>query len=388
MNRTPTIEVSGPVLIWAREQRGLTVAVAAKRAGMSETKLKAVEDGTGSPSLAQLRNLAQTYRRPLIVLLLDEVPSTFQPLTDYRSLPETERNQYSPELRDEIRRAIAQREVYLELLKGMDQSVTQPALPKSSDSATLASQLRSVLGITSQEQAQLADKDEAYSYWRSRVEGLGVLVLEASRVELAEMRGLSLSDALPHVIVVNGKDSPRGKVFTLLHELSHLCMRAEGVCDLHSSSQAPDDIEILCNAVAGATLLPEDQVRALSVVKQHPSNQEWSEDEILAIAKVSGGASSEAVLRRLVQLGLASKDEYERKREEYLVAYEEFRRNRSRKSKGGPAPHTIQLRDRGRPFVRSVFDAYGDGLLNLSEVTDLVGLRVKHLDKLQHEAFK
>lgn len=385
MARTPEIQVSGPVLTWAREQRGLSLEIAAKRSGLAQTKLTAIEQGLSNPTLAQLRKLAETYRRPLIVMLLDEIPTTFQPLTDYRRLPESSLNEYSAELRDEVRRALQQRNIYKELCAEMDTPVQAPPLPPSGSNVTaLASALRDLLGITDVQQRRLANRDEALNFWRTKIEELGILVLEASRVKMSEMRGFSLTDDLPLVIVLNGLDSPRGKIFTLLHEMCHLCLRDSGVCDLRGES----DIEAFCNAVAGATLLPETFVRNLPVVQEHQAGAVWTSDELDSITAVAGGASKEAVLRRLVQLGVATRREYEEQREAFLVAYEEIRQARSRKSKGGLPPYRIQLRDRGRPFVRSVFNAYGDGLINLSEVTDLVGLRVKHLENLQREAFR
>lgn len=385
MARTPDIQVSGPVLKWAREQRGLAIEIAAKRGGVSEAKLTDIEEGLASPSLAQLRKLAEAYRRPLIVMLLDEVPTTFQPLTDYRRLPESQLNEYSAELRDEVRRAVQERNIFKELSAEMGTSVEVPALPPGNTSNDiLASRLRELLGITATQQRHLANRDEAFNYWRTRIEELGILVLEASRVKMSEMRGFSLTDGLPLVIVLNGQDSPRGKIFSLLHEMCHLCLRDSGVCDLQGGS----NVEVFCNAVAGATLLPESFVRELPVVEDHKAENEWTSEELDAITSVAGGASQEAVLRRLVQLGIATSSEYEKQREDFLAAYEEMRQKRNRKSKGGPPPYRIQLRDRGRPFIRSVFNAYGDGFINLSEVTDLVGLRVKHLSNLQNEAFK
>lgn len=389
MSRTPEISVTPEVLKWAREQRALSVELAAKRAGVSESKLAAIESGEANPSIAQLRKLGQIYRRPMIVLLLDEVPTTFQPLSDYRRLPDSDLNHYSPELLDEIKRAEEQQKTYVELAQALDISVDVATLPSNTQNvASLAGSLRSLLGVTDSEQRTLASKEEAFGFWRSKVESLGILVLETSRVKMSEMRGFSLVDRVPPVIVLNGQDSPRGKIFTLLHELCHLCLRDSGVCDLHSRPRSSDDVETFCNAVAAATILPETFVRNLQVVTSHEFGQPWTQDELTQLRGVAGGASTEAVLRRLVDLGLASREQYESERDRLLEEYEEFRKHRSQKSTGGPPRHRMQLRDRGRPFVRSVFEAYSDGVLTLSDVSDLVGLRVKHLDKLQEEAFR
>lgn len=389
MVRTPTISVSGQVLQWAREQRGLTIAVAVKRLQMSEKRLEAIEANVESPTVAQLKKMADKYKRPLIVLLLDEPPTTFTPLKDFRSLPDQEREIFSPELRDEIRRATQQQEIYAELRSELGEALTPVQLPAASrDARQLAHALRALLGVTFEQQRRWSNGREALTEWRTRIESLGILVLEASHVKLSEMRGMSLSQRLPVVIVLNGQDSERGKVFTLLHELAHLTLRQPGVCDLHQRGDVTNDIEVFCNEVAGEALLPSDSFLNLEVVRHHTAGTRWSDQELDAIVSLVGGASTEAVLRRLLQLGKAGRTEHEERRTEFLERYEEWRRARSRSSKGGPPPHRIQLRDRGRPFVRSVFDAYAEGVVTYSDVIDLVGVRTKHLDSLQREAFR
>lgn len=390
MSAATKIPVSGAVLRWAREQRGLTVEAAAKRLVVKPEKLEAFEDGSAQPSLPQVRKMVDVYRRPLIVLLLDAVPTAFTAMADYRSLGAGAEHNFSPELRDEIRRAAGQRDIYIELQQELGHAFEPSALPADSGNAVrLASDLRQLLGVTHHLQRRWSQPETAYAEWRTRVEALGILVLETSRVEVSEMRGFSLSETAPYVIVVNGQDAPRGKVFTLLHELAHLCGRTSGVCDLHDRSIGSADVEVYCNAVAGEALLPGIELSAHPVVATHAVGSGWTDAELDAVVAEAGGASKEAVLRRLLQLGMATREEYEAKRAQYLEDWAEFRKLRREKRKGkggGPPPHRVQLRDRGRPFIRTVFDAYGEGVIGLSEVADLTGVRVKHLATMEREA--
>lgn len=387
--QTARITVAGEVLRWAREQRGLPLEVAAKRLNLSVERLEAIEAGDLSPTVAQLRNMSDKYRRPLIVLLLDEVPTTFTPLNDFRLLPDEEQVAFSPELHDEIRRAVEQQEVLQELSTQLDDELKAPALPAASgDAVKLAQSIRDALGLELVDQSSWTDPRVAFVSWRDRIEELGILVLETSRVQLGEMRGFSLSEQLPYVIAINGSDSDRGKTFTLLHELCHLIMRQPGLCDMHPFSRTKSDIEVFCNEVAGEALVPRERLLRLSAVKEHPVDEEWDDDELHRIQRVFGGASIEVVLRRLLELGRASKQEYEQRRRALREAYEEFRRSRNKASKGGPPPHRIQIRDRGRPFVRTAFNAYSEGVINLNELTTLVGVRTKHLKAMQSEAFR
>ena len=60
-----TLDLVGPRLRGVREQRGLTLTVAATQAGLSKSTLSRLENGQRRPSLELLLPLAQVYRVPL-----------------------------------------------------------------------------------------------------------------------------------------------------------------------------------------------------------------------------------------------------------------------------------------------------------------------------------
>ena len=62
---TTALEQVGPRLRQVREQRGLTLTVAAAHAGMSKSTLSRLENGQRRPSLELLLPLAQVYRVPI-----------------------------------------------------------------------------------------------------------------------------------------------------------------------------------------------------------------------------------------------------------------------------------------------------------------------------------
>ena len=117
------------MLVWARKQRGLSTADAAKQVGIIEATLLAIEAGERQPTIAQLRHISEAYKRPLIVLLLEEPPRTFQAMRDFRRLEGVVPGTFSPQLHDELKRAVAQQEVYVELRKALREVVWRPRLP-------------------------------------------------------------------------------------------------------------------------------------------------------------------------------------------------------------------------------------------------------------------
>ena len=57
-------------------------------------------------------------------------------------------------------------------------------------------------------------------------------MFQSITVELASMRGFSITEFPLPVIVVNRKDMLKARVFTMLHEFVHLLLHIGGTCDL------------------------------------------------------------------------------------------------------------------------------------------------------------
>jgi hypothetical protein len=119
-----------------------------------------------------------------------------------------------------------------------------------------------------------------------------------------------------------------------------------------------------------------------------PGVREWGEESLFILSR-RYGASQEAVLRRLVALERASWDYYVARRSQYLMAYEELRRQevarRRQAGPGGPPPARMAIRDRGRPYVELALDAYQRDVITPSTLSRMLGLKLKHLSSLQRE---
>ncbi|MGH3928439.1 MAG: ImmA/IrrE family metallo-endopeptidase, partial [Pseudonocardiaceae bacterium] len=227
----------------------------------------------------------------------------------------------------------------------------------------------------------------SFAGWLQAVEALDVFVLRTSEVALEEMRGFSISSGQVPIIVVNAVDRPRGQVFTLLHEFAHLMLREGGLCDLlEPESKEGREVEVWCNAVAGATLMPREQFLDNPVIG--PAGvRDWDDETLVQLSR-RWGVSREAVLRRLVTLNRSSYEFYWIKRQEYLAAYaaqREEERDKRRQSTGGPPPYRMTVRDRGKPYVRLVLDAYQREAISASSASHLLNLKLKHFAAIERE---
>jgi Zn-dependent peptidase ImmA (M78 family)/DNA-binding XRE family transcriptional regulator len=370
------------VLMWAREKAGMSAELASQKAGVKTEQLKEWEAGSTRPSIPQLRKLATVYRRPLAVFYLPEAPKRFEVMQDFRQLSRNEpAYQHSPKLAYEVRRAFDRREWALELMESVGESpVTFASAANIGESVeSVATRLRDVLGVTLESQSEWRQQYEAFRHWRTLLENAGILTLQATGIELSEARGFSISLKPLPVVVVNIKDAPRGRIFTLLHEATHIMLNDGGICDLHNA-----DEEAFCNQVAGATLFPRNAVLSAAVVRQHRKGDPvWTDYELQELSRQFGG-SREAALVRLLTLKLTTQAFYDRMGKEFLRIYQQ-QLERRQEAEGFAPPHVVAISSAGPLFTSLVVENFNRDKITASDASDYLQIRVKHLKDLQGE---
>jgi Zn-dependent peptidase ImmA (M78 family)/transcriptional regulator with XRE-family HTH domain len=388
------IPVSPDVLRWARTSSGLAPLDAAKRVGVNPASLESWEKGEAVPNIKQLRRAAAAYRRPLAVLLLPVVPKDFDPLHDFRRFPAAggeDQVPWSPRLHAEFRRAVSQREVFLELSElapGTVLSTSERIRIKPAGAEEVGNHLRDLLGMAGFPGSIWSRPNDALNACVAAVEGLGVLAVQTHRVKHTEMRGFSISEWPFPVIALNGSDWPRPKVFTLLHELCHLALNAGGLCDLHErrgDRTADDRTEHFCNEVAASALMPRESFLSDPDVRGSTQQHIWTLDELRNLS-ARFGASSEAALLRLVALGKATWNLYwdlKPQLEEEYAAARDRERERQREAEGGPSYYVLKARDLGHRYVTSVLDAFHSRAISSLDVADYLEVRYDQLPKLE-----
>jgi Zn-dependent peptidase ImmA (M78 family)/transcriptional regulator with XRE-family HTH domain len=357
---------------------------AAKRAGVDVERFRSWEAGEARPSVAQLRHLADLYKRPLVFFFLDEVPQDFAVMKAFRRLPLSEDEEGgSHQLAIQTRQALVRREIYLNLAGAGGWEV--PRFPLAAgprtDPAEAGARARQALGVRIEQQVRWGDERQAFKSWREAVESMGVLTFQVSRVSVEEMRGLSAwHDVLP-VILVNSADTLRGRIFTLLHELGHLVLHQDHLCDWNGITPGQKSAaEIWCNAFAASVLVPED---ALLRAYRRPENArqrltpDWEEARRLADRfKVS----QEVVLRRLAELRQIPKSAYAMARSRLVDAPVPKQKG---ESKGGPSRDVVAIWNLGVPFVRTVLEAMHQRAITLAAASDFLDVKVKHIPAIE-----
>ena len=127
-------------------------------------------------------------------------------------------------------------------------------------------------------------------------------------------------------------------------------------------------------------LIPQRALLEEPRVSDHSSGPAW-EDSDLEWLSTRYGTSKETVLRRLLILGKTNTEFYRAKRKQYQEEWEQLLRTRT---KGGFAPpHQMAISRGGKTFIDLVLRSYYRKKITLSDVSSLLGVRLKHLPKIE-----
>lgn len=399
---TPRANITESVLVWARKQAGYSPEEAARKLSVKEERYLAWEDpeDVQKPTIKQLRNAARLFKRPVSLFYLPEPPQGFQPMRDLRRLPGDRMGDYSPALRFQMERAQQRREVALDLYQAAGYDLPKFSLTASLDDnpEVVGQKIRQALGISFAEQTTWRKRGvlESFKAWRRAIEAYGVLVFQISGVETDEVNGFALATTFLPIIAVNRGDVPNRRTFSLLHEFAHLLLNLSGVSDLEIDTSRPPEeqrIEVFCNHVAAASLMPEDHILGAALVQLHPGKSTvWTDAEIRSVSD-QFGVSREAFLRRLVTFNRTTEGFYQAKKAQYdeeWRAYKarqkiEYKESKKKFSTNPPQDVFVEL---GRPFVRLVLNSVKQDLMTLNEASGYFGnLRIRHFPKLEERAF-
>jgi Zn-dependent peptidase ImmA (M78 family) len=215
------------------------------------------------------------------------------------------------------------------------------------------------------------------------VEALGALVFQVSGVPVEEMRGCSISLRPLPIIVLNSADSPLGRIFTLLHEVTHIARGESSICDMTDETQARAiaQVEQYCNHVAGAVLVPRNELLSFEDVRQAEEGTEWSNERRLILRR-HFWASRETVLRRLLITGKTSQTFYRVMREDFERQYQDLQEAQS--STAIVPPYRRVILSNGRALTRLALLAYNSQAITGSELSRILNTKLDHLPAIRN----
>lgn len=194
------------------------------------------------------------------------------------------------------------------------------------------------------------------------------------------MRGVSLPDKYAPVIVVNGADSYAARLFTLVHELTHLCLGERSVSGSGTDFIAYESVsrvERFCDQVAAETLVPKSELADfLAKIPSPPSA------ETLESAATHFKVSRAVIALRLVAVGAVT----QRFLRDHQYVFHRPGNEQPKREVKIPASTRVLSRF-GRRFTKLVISAYGDDSIHGGELSSLLRMKMKSLPSLESKLF-
>ena len=379
-------EVNPTLLAWAREQSGYASETVAKRLGVKPNRLEAWERGDLKPTVRQAQELARYYHRPFGVLFLPQPPVIPPLASEYRRLPGVQPGVESPEFRLAVRVMLQRRQVILELSEELGQAWPEfkTSEHQSDGAGKVGQRLRSLLGVTIEQQLAWRDEWHAWREWRAAVENAGVLVFQFPKVPLEQARGVSLFEFPVPVIGINSKEgSPGARVYSLLHELVHVALavgRDEQVALAERRTAAEwRELERFAEEAASEAIIPEpalqDQLRRTSIARDKRDVR-----QVRALASTFR-VTPLAMATRLRSVGAFTWAGYQ----QWKSAWEAFVESLPARKGGIASPVDKTLGRAGRPFSQLVLEALDANRITAVDASRYLDLKFDHVETLRAE---
>jgi len=379
--------ITPQVLIWARERIDLSFEEASEYLSIKPEILKSWENGSKYPTILQAKKIAKKYKIPYVFFYLPEPPQNIKlpKNQDYRTFSNQPLKLFSIELKTFLFDIMQRREAMIQLNKEL--IIEPPKLNyffdiKITDEKIIAETIRTILNMP--QHLKIKTSYEAFNFFRGAVENIGILVFQATDIEPSEMRGISVLEEVYPIIVVNRKDAPSARIFTLIHELTHIITRTAGICDANGMSELSSfEIELKCNHVAAQALVPEVLLKESKIYTQMLNN--WNDELIRDVANTFA-VSREVILGRLLTFKDIDFNFYKTKMEQYTKEFIQIKQKE--KTDGFLLPSTDTETQFGKTYISTVLTAYNQGIITARDAIQYFdGLRLKHFEKLERWCF-
>ncbi len=374
------VPITSSVLLWAREEAGLSADDVASALKVEASTVQAWEHGEALPGRGQFTQLTELLRRPSALFFLPEPPVQAGLPTSLRSAPGLMGHILSRDEVRHIRWARRLQEIAAWLMRDRgDVPVDLPRFSARGNSTEAAAKMPASLGISPAEQLGWETPSEAFRAWREAVEQRRILVLQL-QLGRGNIRGFSAWDDHAPLVGVNTAYHPAARTFTLFHEIGHLVTRTDAACLRFILPGDPEvGMERWCERFAAELLVPAEALLTvaghLGVSKANPTDEVETARTIASRFKVS----IRAACLRLEELGLAPRALYG-KVEQALPNVDWD--SRAGDGGGQPAPEK-RIRQFGTRIPGLLMEAADRGRLTRSDLSDYLRLTTGQVDDLR-----
>ncbi|MBI4288360.1 MAG: ImmA/IrrE family metallo-endopeptidase [Chloroflexi bacterium] len=335
----------------------LSIEEVAARLGVKPFEVKQWESNAQEPSIEVLWQLAEIYGRGTDYFLKETRP--FPQDVAFRLSKHEQLGQLSLESRKTLVtfQELCRAEAELETLLGSPRDVNVNRLQNGRDAESLADSERKRLGLGEEPIPNKAkDRD-----LRTLLTQQGVRIFELP-VKEGEFAGFSLwHPQYGPCMLVNAKDIPGRRAFTMAHEYAHFILSATpSLCDLNDNQSE----ERFANEFAASFLIPASDVRE-EFRKRGLIGKLPTEAELIPL-RTRYGVSLEALARSLERLRLVPSGFTDRNKDLWQVT-PRFR----------PSRTPLWKRRLGKKYVDLALRNYYQGHISVGKLAEYLGIDIR-----------
>lgn len=365
-------------IAWCCADHGIAPDRLASELGMAQSTLSQLMQGEDCFTFNQLSKLADYFGRGVLFFLEPgSVNDDRAHSLAFRTLA-SQKPELSAKIKSLVERVERQRAIYL----GLREELNNPDLPQfaapnlarmNTDDA--ARRVRTWLNL---------GEINTFDSYRAAIEAQGILVFRSNgyhgKWQIAKespILGFALYDLTCPTIVIKKQENQSQQSFTLMHELAHVLLHKISSIDDEQDIQSQQDSEREANAFAGKILVPDTFLATIIDANRPADCRQY--DDWLERQRKAWGVSGEVILRRLLDSGRLSKEDY--------AAYRKWRASLTLpQSVGGSRAyrHREAAHIFGDTFVRTVLDALNGHHITLTKASRyLDGLKLSDLHQLE-----
>ena len=299
------MKVRPEIFRWLRESAGYSIEEISKILNVDTKIIKKIEDSNKEYEdirLSWLRKLSSRYKRQLACFFLPEVPEDEKNILTKISNRHYRYSKQEPitigtEVAKKLLLADRRARYLRSIIQVKDERREEPARYRIIDDPEESAK---------RERIRYKLDKITFESMRNYIESYCIYVFQFN-LPLDVIRGFTLTDEKPYIIVVNSKDSKTGKLFTLIHEYAHILLRESSYCntnedlaDVISDNNKNVNVEVWCNRFAAEFLMPGAQL--LSDIEKEKYNNRDIDDLLNKLSKTYN-VSRYALAVRLLNIG-------------------------------------------------------------------------------------
>ena len=344
------------------------------------------KNGEKAPTFNQIESVSKATRIPLGYFFLQSPPIENFPVLQYRTIDSLYTENPSRDLVDTINDMESIQEWMRDYMIdcGYYRLSFVGSCKNEKDKREIVGNFLKTLHITADWYKEVNAKLDAFKFFRSKFEKLGILVMMSGIVgnntrrslNIEEFRAFTLVDDYAPLIFINSNDSQGAKLFSILHEATHILLGTSNLYnDRYGTAGSGNEIETLCNSVAAEILVPSSYFEAEWA--NHADKQTSKQVQLLADIFKCGVV---VIARKALEYHYISKEEYQRIVDEAILHFYASRD----KGSGGNYYATTATRIDNR-FIIALNSSIKEGRTQFTEAYRLTNTNRKTFSNLVEE---